>query len=70
MTQTTQTTAVGLLVDYLKGEGVEYVFGIPGGARRLKDFEAVTPFSPQIDLDRPDAKIVCIKGTSCGGQGQ
>ncbi len=27
-----ETTAVRLLVEYLKGEGVEYVFGIPGGA--------------------------------------
>ncbi|MBU2575041.1 MAG: thiamine pyrophosphate-binding protein [Elusimicrobia bacterium] len=27
-----ETTAIRLLVEYLKGEGVEYVFGIPGGA--------------------------------------
>ena len=32
MTQGKETTAVRLLVEYLKGEGVEYVFGIPGGA--------------------------------------
>lgn len=32
MTQLKETTAVRLLVEYLKGEGVEYVFGIPGGA--------------------------------------
>ncbi|MBI4351629.1 MAG: thiamine pyrophosphate-binding protein [Elusimicrobia bacterium] len=32
MTQPKETTAVRLLVEYLKGEGVEYVFGIPGGA--------------------------------------
>ncbi|HOW89563.1 MAG TPA: thiamine pyrophosphate-binding protein, partial [Elusimicrobiales bacterium] len=30
--QANETTAVGLLVRYLKGEGVKYVFGIPGGA--------------------------------------
>jgi len=32
MTQIKETTAIRLLVEYLKGEGVEYVFGIPGGA--------------------------------------
>ena len=32
MTTPGETTAVRLLVEYLKGEGVEYVFGIPGGA--------------------------------------
>ena len=29
---TEKTTAIRLLVEYLKGEGVKYVFGIPGGA--------------------------------------
>ena len=32
MTRGKETTAARLLVEYLKGEGVEYVFGIPGGA--------------------------------------
>ena len=35
-----ETTAVRLLVEYLKGEGVEYVFGIPGGAL-MPFYEAV-----------------------------
>ena len=30
--QPKETTAVRLLAEYLRGEGVEYVFGIPGGA--------------------------------------
>jgi len=32
MTSVKETTAARLLVEYLKVEGVEYVFGIPGGA--------------------------------------
>ncbi|MBI4656495.1 MAG: thiamine pyrophosphate-binding protein [Elusimicrobia bacterium] len=32
MTTMKETTAIRLLVEYLRGEGVEYVFGIPGGA--------------------------------------
>lgn len=43
-----ETTAIQLLVKYLKGEGVEYVFGIPGGAlinfyEALFDLGGITP---------------------------
>ncbi|HAH31449.1 MAG TPA: thiamine pyrophosphate-binding protein [Elusimicrobia bacterium] len=38
--QIKETTAIKLLVEYLKGEGVEYVFGIPGGAL-MPFYEAV-----------------------------
>src|ERR1035437_2148391 len=38
--QAKETTAIRLLVEYLKGEGVKYVFGIPGGAL-MPFYEAV-----------------------------
>lgn len=43
-----ETTAIRLLVEYLKGEGVEYVFGIPGGAlmpfyEAMHDLGGITP---------------------------